>query len=261
MSNEEPQKQPNPLLSRVKLPGETHRLPSQAVFYTNGEISQDVKNGEIHIYPMTAIDEIIFRSPDKIFSGEAIKEVFSRCLPQVLDPMELFSKDIDFLMVCLKKVSYGDDTEIKYTHTCKDAKEHSYVIKMSGFIKSTKYMDPLKVREEYVIELENGQKVETRPLKLKHIIELAHSQEDLFSAERLLHTLCSIIRVVDEIEDVELIKEWLRVIPVSWATKISGIIEKASEWGPSFVSKLKCKDCNKTMEVSAPMNPLSFFLQ
>jgi len=45
----------NPLIERAYVPGETHTLPSGGLFYKNGELSNDVKNGEITVNPMTAI--------------------------------------------------------------------------------------------------------------------------------------------------------------------------------------------------------------
>ena len=108
----------NPLLARVNLPGETFKLPSGGILYDDDEISSDVKDGELHVLPMTTYDEILLRTPDLLFSGDAIKQVFNRCVPQVTNPMLLFAKDVDFLLLCLRKVTYGDEMEVPYTHTC-----------------------------------------------------------------------------------------------------------------------------------------------
>ena len=59
----------NPLLRNIQLPGDTVRLPSRGIFYNNGELTPSTQNGEVHVYPMKAIDEIIMRSPDKLLSG------------------------------------------------------------------------------------------------------------------------------------------------------------------------------------------------
>ena len=82
----------NPLLSKVRMPGETYRLPSNDLFYHNDELDPSVRDGEVHVYPMTAVDEIIMKSPDMLFSGKAVEEVFLRCVPQIKKPMELLGK-------------------------------------------------------------------------------------------------------------------------------------------------------------------------
>jgi hypothetical protein len=98
----------NPLLRRFShMPPETFRLPSGGVFYTDGELDPEVVNGEVVVYPMTAIDEITIKSPDMLYQGSAIEKVFNRCIPQVLKPMKLLTKDVDYLMVCLRIVTYG----------------------------------------------------------------------------------------------------------------------------------------------------------
>lgn len=98
----------NPLLRRFShMPPETFRLPSGGVFYTDGELDPEVVNGEVIVHPMTAIDEITIKSPDMMYQGSAIEKVFRRCIPQILKPKKLLAKDVDYLLVCLRIVTYG----------------------------------------------------------------------------------------------------------------------------------------------------------
>lgn len=253
----------NPLLERVRIPGETHALPSGGLFYTD-ELDNSVKNGEVHVYPMTALDEITIRSPDKLFSGEAVNEVFKRCIPQIKDPMGLLAKDVDFLMVVLRKISYGDDFDIKYTHDCTDAKEHPYVVNMGHFVTNSKKIDPLTVTSMFSVTLENDQKIEMHPIRYRDIVNLMQSLSDDNSVEknnsRMLDTMVDIISNVDGITDRDHIDEWIKTIPVGWAKKLSDCVERTGDWGPDFSTTIKCKDCNKDIEITAPMNPITFFI-
>src|SRR5271170_226889 len=119
----------NPLLERIRMPGETFRLPSGALFYPteSGILDSTVTDGEVHIHPMTALDEIALKTPDLLFSGLAVIQVFGRCIPQIKDAKRLLAKDVDFLLVALRKVSYGPEMELSYTHDCEKAKSHNYV--------------------------------------------------------------------------------------------------------------------------------------
>ena len=114
--------------------GSTFQLPSRGLFYKKGELRDDVEMGEVHVHPMSAYDEILMKSPDQLYSGESVDKVFRRCIPQILNPSELISKDVDFLLVCLRQVTYGNDMEVTYTHSCEDAKSNSYIIPLSDFI-------------------------------------------------------------------------------------------------------------------------------
>jgi hypothetical protein len=91
--NTELEARPNPLLEKLKkkIPGETFRLPSRGLFYTNGELDPEVENGEIVIYPMTTVDELALRSPDMLFQGTAITQVIRRTVPQILKPERLIA--------------------------------------------------------------------------------------------------------------------------------------------------------------------------
>jgi hypothetical protein len=258
--------QENPLLNRLRLPGETFRLPSQGLFYTDGELSPDVKDGEVHIYPMTTIDEIVIRSPDKLYSGEAISEVFSRCIPQILKPTELFTKDVDFLMVCLRRLSYGDSLSVNFKHTCDDAKVHEYPISMDGFIRQCKRIDPTTISSNYSITMENGQVVLIRPLRYSGYISIMqqNTNADIQSPEDMLrqtmNTLINVIYQVDDITDKSQIIEWLSKIPTGWGNVISKAIDGMAEWGIDFVINTKCADCDEDIKLPIPANPISFFM-
>ena len=65
----------NPLLSKLNMPGATFKLPSCGLFYTSGEITPDVVDGEVHVQPMTGYDELLLKSPDMLFSGQGVNKV------------------------------------------------------------------------------------------------------------------------------------------------------------------------------------------
>jgi hypothetical protein len=255
----------NPLLSRVELPGSTFTLPSRGIFYEDGELRDDVKDGEVHVHPMGAYDEILMKTPDALFSGEAVHKVFLRCIPQVLKPTELLAKDVDFLLVCLRQVTYGDDMDIRYMHNCEGAKNHPYKIKISNFLTNSKKIDPTTVGNIYTAGLPNGQTVKLHPTRFKDVIKMYQDSnpEGLPPEEELEMTVFvikSIIHSVDGIEDDKMIDEWIRKIPASWISKLSDIINEASDFGPNFTFKTKCQDCGKEIEIQSPINPISFFM-
>ena len=253
----------NPLLARAKMPGSTFTLPSQGLFYKDGELDDTVKNGEIYVQPMVTLDELIFKTPDKLYTGDAFRDVFSRCIPQVKKPLKLLSKDLDFLLICLRKVSLGSDIELTYTHTCENAKEHNYVISIDDFIKNTKRIDPTTL-ESFEIKLDNGQTVHIAPPRFDNILKI-YQQNDNNEGnveqahQELRETLLSIIYKVDDITDKKMISEWLDVIKIGYIKDITKGISNTSDWGPDQTSTIVCKDCKEEIEVTTPLNPVSFF--
>jgi hypothetical protein len=257
----------NPLLAKIRIPGATFRLPSQGLFYEDGELAEGVTKGEVEVYPMTAVDEIVLATPDKLLSGRAIMEIFARCIPQVIKPEKLLTRDVDFLMVCLRSVSFGDAMEVTYTHDCANAKTHTFSVDIQQMIRETKVVDPTSINQEYTCTVPNGQIVTLKPLTYDNVIELyqttALMKEDELSineAEQLvLDTLSNVIRRVDDVTDKQQIREWVKSIPLGWKRKIEGAAQMVSQWGVDFTSRQKCPDCGEEAHVQVSANPVSFF--
>jgi hypothetical protein len=70
------------------------------------------ENGEIPIYPMTAVDEITTRTPDALFNGSTIMEIIRSCVPNILDPWAVHSGDLNALLAAVRLASYGSEMEI-----------------------------------------------------------------------------------------------------------------------------------------------------
>lgn len=253
----------NPLMAKARIPGQTYQIPSQGLLYTDGELDPSVENGEVHVYPMTTIDEIVIRTPDLLFSGAAVEQVFQRCIPSILKPRLLFAKDVDFLMVALRQVSYGEIFDVNHTHDCEDAQQLEYKVNMTPFIQNTKQIDPTSITRMFNIVLDNGQKVSIRPIRYDNVIRIMQVFDDDITPEehqkRLLDTLVGIIDSVDGITADEHIAEWLRAIPIKWAKDISAAIDRTGDWGPTFTTEVECGDCGEMTKLTIPMNPISFF--
>lgn len=267
--NPEPAPAPvNPLVARVRLPGETFTLPSGGLFYTNGELDQSVNNAEVHVYPMTIIDEIVLKTPDLLFSGEAVRQVFSRCVPQVIKPLDMLAKDVDFLLLCLRKVSYGNSLEISATHQAclspndKDT-EHAYTIDVNHFISASKRIDPTSLSSLFGVTLANGQVVKIQPIRFKSFVKLMQSvQEEVSVEEEMNDLICAlgdVIIQVDEVVDRTNIEEWLRLISPADLILLNAGLEQTLVWGPDFTVDVQCKDCSESMSVVAHLSAITLF--
>lgn len=260
--------QVNPLLASLRIPGETFRLPSQGLFYDNGELDGSVVNGEVEVYPMTAMEEVILSTPDKLLSGKAITEIFTHCIPQILKPSELLSRDVDFLMVCLRMVTFGQFMEVSYEHNCEGAKSHNYMIDLQRMINDTRAIDATKMKDEYTHIMPNGQVVTLKPMTYGDIVAIfqttAMMKSDNVSDEEsnklVIDTLVSVIRSVDNVEDKAFIKEWVTKISLGWKRGIEKAAQSVSQWGTEFSSVHTCQDCGEEMKIHVSANPVNFFM-
>ncbi len=259
----------NPLLSKIQLPGETFQLPSQGIFYVNEELAPDVVNGEVEIYPMNTYCEILLNSPDKLLSGKAITQVFEICVPQVLKPMQLLAKDLDFILCCLRYTTFGNTMDIDFIHTCEQAKSHSYSINLQNIIKSTQKFDPTSIETEYSVKLPNGQNVLIKPMIYKDVLQFydmtasqkTNTKTDEELEQMLLDMMTSLIQSVDNITDPNLIFEWLKQLNLGWKKLIEKSITNVTEWGVNYNTVHTCKDCGEEMTITITANPIDFFFQ
>lgn len=137
---------PNPLSKYFRQPAIYLRLPSGGKFYPPGSIDLP-PNGEMPVFPMTAVDEITNRTPDALFNGSATANVIGSCIPGIKDPWAITVVDISALLCAVRLASYGHDMNI--TTTCPSCgNAHDITIDLRAVldqIKMPDYNDPLVV--------------------------------------------------------------------------------------------------------------------
>jgi hypothetical protein len=69
-------------------------------------------NGELPVLPMTAVDEITYRTPDALFNGSAVVSVIQSCVPSIKDAWQMPSQDIDAVMIAIRIASFGHGMDI-----------------------------------------------------------------------------------------------------------------------------------------------------
>jgi hypothetical protein len=112
----------NPLKQFFRQPAIHVRLPSQGKFYPPGVLEMP-PTGELPVYPMTAIDEITYRTPDALFNGQATVSVLQSCVPGIKDIWSTPAMDVDTLLISVRIATYGHDMDFgtkcpKCGHEC-----------------------------------------------------------------------------------------------------------------------------------------------
>ena len=98
----------NPLRQYFRQPVIYIELPSQGKFYPQGALNMPQTN-KLPVYPMTAIDEITYRTPDALFNGQATVNVIQSCVPDIKNAWSIPSMDIDTVLVSIRIASYGHE--------------------------------------------------------------------------------------------------------------------------------------------------------
>lgn len=134
----------NPLRRHFRQPAIYLRLPSQGQHYAPGVLDMP-PNGEIPILPMTALDEIITRTPDALFNGSSTVEVLRSCVPNIQDPWQTPNTDLNALLVAVRVASYGHNMDVP-SRCPKCGNDHEYEVDLRVILdrfRSPNYGEPL----------------------------------------------------------------------------------------------------------------------
>lgn len=103
----------NPLQKYYRQPAIYIKLPSKGRFYSP-EVFEPTTTGEIPVLPMTAKDEINFKTPDALMNGQATVDVIKSCVPNIKDPWQVVNYDMDTILLGIRIATYGETMDLKY---------------------------------------------------------------------------------------------------------------------------------------------------
>jgi hypothetical protein len=168
----------NPLSQYFRQPSIYIKLPSQGQNYPAGTLIMPA-NGELPVYPMTAIDEITYRTPDALFNGQATVNVIQSCLPNIKDAWAIPSIDLDTILIAIRIASYGHDMDFATScPACNDTSERTIDLRTM--------LDALR-SPDYASHITQGDlEIYFRPLTYKNLNENSQLQ---FEQQKLLQVI------------------------------------------------------------------------
>lgn len=162
----------NPLRQYFRRPAVYMKLPSMGAGYPEGAIDIP-ENGELPVYPMTAIDEITARTPDALFNGIAVTELIKSCIPNIKDPWAVTNVDLDAILVAIKAAS-STSGEMDIETQCPSCEEIApYKINLAGILATLSYPD---FDSEFVL---GDLSFKFRPLTFKEVNSASMEQFEL----------------------------------------------------------------------------------
>lgn len=203
--------QNNPLKQYFRRPSVYIRLPSEGKEYPPGIINMP-ENGEIPVYPMTAIDEITTKTPDALFNGTAVIDIIKSCVPNITDPWAINSTDLDAILIGMKAASSGNNMDIdSQCPKCEDIS--SYGVNLISILSQLKAPDYNKTLD--IDDL----KIKFKPLTYKQMNQASVGQ---FEAQKLFANLESL---TDDEERTKKTTEALKMITELTMDIVSKTIE------------------------------------
>lgn len=272
--------QNNPLRQYFRRPAIYLKLPSGGLGYS-ADVLDLPENGELPIYPMTAIDEITTKTPDSLFNGDAISELIKSCIPNIKKPYEITSVDFDAILIGIKTATQGNDYEIKsQCPKCEEIGDYSVnLVTLLANMKPADYdtlleIDDLKFKlrpltykemnevnlnqfevQRFFIDLENEQdpmqKVQKSQQALKMITEL--------TMQVLTKTIAYIETPTDTVVDPNHILDFFKNCDKKTFSKIRDYTTELKNSTTIKPLKVICPGCSNNYEQSVVINATDFF--
>ena len=167
----------NPLHKYFRQPALYVSLPSGSNYPPH--VVTASQTGELGIMPMTAKDEIRFKTPDALMNGQGVVDVIQSCCPDIKDAWQIKSHDLDTILIAIRIATYGETMEINFN--VPGANENvSHTVNLPSLLEQIKSQ---KIDTEFT--LKDGLKVGVRPLTYKDMTSTSlqtFQQQKLYTA-------------------------------------------------------------------------------
>lgn len=202
----------NPLQKYFRQPKIYISLPSKGNYYPEESLAGDYTN--VPIFAMTGMDELIMKTPDALFNGEATVKLIESCCPYIKNANSVPSLDVDTILASIRIATFGDNIAIN--HRCTKCESiNDYDISAQTIIDhySSLTFDNKKVLDNMTIFF--------RPLSYG---EMTAFNIDNFTLQKMLTQLNDMVEYEDRQSQLDQIYQKLAMIQASvFVASIEGI--------------------------------------
>ena len=272
----------NPLIQAYRKPNMYVTLPSGGRFYKDKpKLSAD---NELAVYAMTARDELITKTPDALFNGEATVSLIKSCCPDIKDPNNMPVSDLLVILVGIRQASFGKDIDVD-VKCPKCEHQNQLTLDASAMLSNTKstssdqecmIQDDIKVTcNPYT--LHDRTTLQVQQIKQqKMIASLADAKLDDKARQELFgktfveiaeltvalitNSISSVNANGEVISDKEMIKEWLQSITKGDYDKIKNKVEELSQSGLETAFNAECQSCQHKWKTGVDLDVANFFV-
>jgi len=271
----------NPLKKFFRQPALYIQLPSGGNYYPAGSVFMP-PNKEIPVYPMTALDEITYRTADALFNGSAVAEVIKSCVPAIKDPWAIPSIDLNSLIIAIRIASNGNTMEIdSQCPECKEDNEFDLDLRtVLGSINTPNMAEPLAIGDLKIYfkpltykEINDNTLAQYEDQRLLAIIpesdlpdeeKIKRLNEAFLQLTRLtMNAMSSSISMIEAGDDVVVdpvyIQEYVRETDKDTFDRIRNHITNLREATELKPLAIRCRKCDHKYETPFTLNPSNFF--
>lgn len=274
-------KKVNPLLQYFRQPKLYMKLPSGGKFYPEGSLDRSA-NDEYAVYAMTAKDELMFKTPDALLTGQSTIEIIKSCIPAIIDPWKMPTLDADAVLMAIRIATYGEMMEVE-TNCPECQAENNFEIDLNkwlGIISHLEYVDIIN-HGELTIHIRPYTYQEMTKLSLKTFeqqrIFSVINDENMSDEDKLklfgesfikltgltIDVVAGCVASIDtpdgSVDDKEMILEFVNNAPKDLFDTISNHISEMKSRNELKPMDAKCTSCQTEFKMPITMDQSNFF--
>lgn len=278
----------NPLNKYFRRPALWVRLPTGGRWYHNGEVKLN-DSGEVQIYGLSAVDDIMLNTPDALLNGHALETVIRNCVPEIRDVREVLTPDLDAIYLGIKAATNNGKFEIE--RKCpKCEHDNTFDVQCAHLLDRMSYVED----GDTSIEIDSKLVVHIKPYDFNMRSLLIHRQfeeqrilaeveketselDEFKKAEMMAQSIERIARLTFElvsrtITSIEIIdaarssvtnrdhiNEWLVNVDKSTADAVIDAVNRLNLIGPPKSLQIQCQSCHHAWEEGLNFDPVLFF--
>ena len=226
----------NPLEKYYRQPAIYIKLPSKGKYYP-AEVFTPTETGEIPVLPMTAKDELAFKTPDAMINGQATVDVIKSCVPNLKDPWKMVNYDTDVVLLAIRIATYGENMDIGFrVPVVNDEQSHTLVLP-----ELLEQLGRIEIEDETTTS--KGFKIQIQPLDYKTLTKIQIAR---FEQQKMYGTIDS-SGMTEEEKQSAFSKSFTTLNMVNFSLLVDSIKAITTPGGDTVVDRAQIIEfCNKT---------------
>jgi hypothetical protein len=221
----------NPLGKYYRQPQIYITLPSRGKYYP-ADVFTPTETGEIPVLPMTAKDELAFKTPDAMMSGQATVDVIQSCCPNFKNAWKMVNFDTDAVLLAIRIATYGETMDISYRVPVTN-EEQSHTINLPAVLED---LGRVNIVDEATTK--SGFRVKLAPLDYQALTQVQTAQ---FEQQKIYATVNnSALSEADK--STQFVKSFKILNNINFSMLVDSITEITTPDGNTVVDKSQIRD-------------------
>jgi len=220
-----------PLSKYYRQPAVYITLPSQGKYFDDKGFEK-TETGELPVLPMTAKDELNFKTPDALLNGQSTVDVIQSCMPNIKDAWQVVNHDLDTILLAIRIATFGETMDIE-APVPKANEMQVHTVNLPQMLETLKNID---IKDEF--STKSGFKVKVSPLTYK---ELTKNQLATFEQQKIYATVSQ--TQMDETQKSKTFAESFRKLSeLNFDVLVSSIVSITTPDGTAVTDKEQIRE-------------------